>query len=289
MARNKNSHFHQRRQVELSRKTFAEKPIKAPPLVKWPGGKRALLSHIIPLLPKATRTYFEPFLGGGALFFALQPDRSILADTNEELINLYVQVRDEPGKLISVLRTFENSENAYYRIRDQSLRSPIRRAARLLYLTTLSFNGIHRVNLQGHFNVPYGRKTHLPSCDEAKIFSASRALASATLRVADFELATEKAGKGDLVYFDPPYTVAHANNGFIKYNEKIFSWDDQVRLARHARTLADRGCHVVISNADHRSVSALYRGFESVKIERFSRIAASSEFRRRIKETLYFL
>jgi DNA adenine methylase len=239
-------------------------------------------------LPPCNGTYFEPFLGGAALFFALQPKKSVLSDTNHELVNLYQQVRDAPLELISVLKTYENSETAYYGIRAQTPRLPLRRAARLLYLTTMSFNGIHRVNLLGQFNVPYGYKTHLPTYNKTRILDASAALTHSTLKVADFEFATAKARKGDLVYFDPPYTVAHAHNGFLKYNEKIFSWDDQVRLAAHARSLVQRGCRVLISNADHPSVHALYSGFSRYDIERFSRIAASAEHRRLITESLYY-
>lgn len=262
--------------------------IRIPPLIKWPGGKSGIFNSIIPHLPVAPKVYFEPFLGGGAVFFALRPKRSWLSDTNEELINLYRQVRDAPDDLIEILRTFENSEEAYYEVRSKTFRSPLKRAARLMYLTTLSFNGIHRVNLQGQFNVPYGYKTHLNPCDENRIRAASLALASARIDVADFEAATRSASAGDLVYFDPPYTVAHAHNGFVKYNERIFSWADQVRLATHARALIGRGCDVVISNADHPSVRGLYEGFSAKTIERFSRIAASSVHRKAITEMLFY-
>lgn len=262
--------------------------IRVPPLIKWPGGKRSLFEQILPHLPPSPKRYFEPFLGGGAIFFALQPSKAWLSDTNEELINLYRHVRDDPDGLIKILQSFENSEKAYYHIREQAFRSPIKRAARLLYLTTLSFNGIHRVNLRGEFNVPYGHKTHLATCDEFRIRATSKALASAKLNVADFEVATRSAKVGDLIYFDPPYTVAHSHNGFVKYNEKIFSWSDQVRLASHAHSLAERGCHVVISNADHPSVRGLYKGFAVKKIQRFSRIAASSEHRKAITELLFY-
>ncbi len=263
--------------------------IKAPPLIKWPGGKRALLGNLIPLLSSSTGTYFEPFVGGGALFFATQPIRAVLSDTNNELINLYHQIRDYPKELCDTLVSFKNSESDYYRIRDSSPRTPLRRAARFFYLTTLSFNGIHRVNLRGHFNVPYGYKTHLPVVDKEKVFAASKALSAASLLVADFEVATEFAKKGDVIYFDPPYTVAHGHNGFVKYNEKIFSWHDQVRLADHARQLVRRGCKVIISNADHSSVCALYDGFNRKTITRFSIIAASGEHRRIIREKVFYL
>jgi len=153
---------------------------------------------------------------------------------------------------------------------------------------TLSFNGIHRVNLRGVFNVPYGFKSHLATHDEELIHAASRALAGVTFRTVDFAKATARAREGDLLYFDPPYTVAHAHNGFVKYNETIFSWGDQVRLADHAKELARRGCYVFVSNADHSSVKRLYQGFRIARIKRFSVIAASSEFRRQIIETIYY-
>jgi len=259
-----------------------------PPLVKWPGGKRNLLRDILPLLPRAFNRYYEPFVGSGALFFAMQPTKATLSDTNVELINLYAQVRDRPFDLINLLKKFRNSEEFYYKIRSRLPRMPISRAARFLYLLNLSFNGIHRVNLRGVFNVPYGFKSHLATYDEARIHATSRALASVTLRAVDFAKATGRAQEGDLVYFDPPYSVAHANNGFVKYNEKIFSWDDQVRLAAHAKELANRGCHVYVSNAHHSSVAHLYRGFHVERIKRFSVIAASSEFRRQITEAIYY-
>lgn len=260
----------------------------APPFIKWPGGKRALLSSILPLFPQAPKRYFEPFLGGGAVFFALQPRKAILSDLNEELINLYQCVRDDPVGLIRILKTLKNSEGHYYKIRAKRCRSPLRRAARILYLNTLSFNGIHRVNLNGEFNVPYGYKTHLATCDEDGLLVASLALQGAKIVATDFESATEDAGIGDVVYFDPPYTVAHAHNGFVKYNERIFSWDDQCRLARHAHELARKGCRVVVSNADHPTIRGLYKDFRFAVVERFSRIAASKKHRAQIQEVVYY-
>jgi len=258
------------------------------PLLKWPGGKRALLKHIYPLLPARYNRYYEPFLGGGALFFMLQPVAAILADKNAELMNCYLQVRDHPSDVIAYLQSLHNSEQDYYIVRSSSPSSDIERAGRLIYLTTLSFNGIHRVNLAGTFNVPYGYKTHLQACDESKINAASRILFSTTLMCSDFEAAVEGAGAGDLVYLDPPYTVAHGNNGFIKYNAKIFSWDDQIRLASVARALDRQGCHVVISNADHPSIRDLYADFECRIISRASVIAAASEHRRGITECVFY-
>jgi DNA adenine methylase len=259
------------------------------PLIKWPGGKRAIASHIIRHIPDTYSNYFEPFFGGGAIFFALNPEIATLSDANPELINAYVQVRDDPYGLIKILLKYENTEDSYYKVRKSQPQTALNRAARFLYLTRLSFNGIHRVNLKGQFNVPYGRKEHLSSCDEDRILEISCALNGTALTCGDFEACTSVATKGDVVYFDPPYTVAHSNNGFVKYNERIFSWADQERLAKHARILAKRGCRVIVSNADHASVHGLYKGFDCTRIERASVIAASSSFRRRVSECIFVL
>jgi len=264
------------------------KPVPLPPLLKWPGGKRWLASELADAFPKNYKRYYEPFLGGAAVFFALRPKRAILSDWNADLINCYIQIRDNPESVLRALRKLPNTEADYYRVRSCHPVDPVQKAAQLLFLTTLSFNGIFRQNLNGVFNVPYGKKTHLDPADRMKIMGASEALKGAKVISADFEKATETAERGDLVYFDPPYTVAHGNNGFLKYNAKIFSWDDQIRLAQTAARLADRGCFVFISNADHESIRSLYKGFQLKVIQRHSRIAASSSFRKAITECLFF-
>jgi DNA adenine methylase len=181
-----------------------------------------------------------------------------------------------------------NSEEDYYRIRSMKPRAEAGKAARFIYLCTLSFNGIYRQNLQGKFNVPYGYKTHINPCDAAMLERISESLQGKTLLEGDFEKATSTAGKGDLVYFDPPYTVAHGNNGFIKYNAKIFSWADQKRLASVALRLKKAGCKVIVSNADHASIRELYSEFKIRVIERHSVMAASREFRRPVRECLFY-
>src|SRR5437588_9612435 len=243
------------------------------PLLKWPGWKRNLANLILPLIPRCFNRYFEPFFGGGALFFALQPRKAYLSDKNAELMHAYRQVRDRPDAVIKELRKLRNSRKDYYRIRSSRPTAEAARAARLMYLITLAFNGIYRVNLEGEFNVPYGRKTHLDPCDEDRIRNASRLLRRATVRPQEFERALSRAAAGDAVYLDPPYTVAHGNNGFIKYNAKIFSWDDQIRLARVAKELVGKGCTVIVSNADHSSIRGLYKDFAVITLERHSRIA----------------
>jgi DNA adenine methylase len=258
------------------------------PLLKWPGGKRALLKHLLPLIPRNYNRYFEPFFGGGAFFFALSPRNAILSDINPDLINCYVQVRDNAAKVIECLSGYENSETAYYSIRNQVPTDHITRAARLIYLARFSFNGIYRINLRGYFNVPYGHKTHLDPCDPDRILAASAALQNTTLSACDFSSALDSASKGDLVYLDPPYTVAHGSNGFLKYNARMFSWKDQERLANYAKNLSDKGCSVIISNADHPSITDLYQEFRIMRVSRPSLMAASGAFRRTVSECIFF-
>jgi DNA adenine methylase len=268
--------------------TAGSAQLRRAPLLKWPGGKRALIRDLLPLVPSCFRRYYEPFAGGAALFFALRPHEALLADSNQELINCYAQVRDRPERVLRYLRTMPNTEEDYYRIRDSFPRSRAHQAARLIYLATLSFNGIYRVNLKGLFNVPYGRKAHLNPYDAPRLRSAAESLSAVELLCCDFENAVETAGARDFVYLDPPYTVAHGDNGFLKYNSRIFSWTDQVRLARVASRLAARGCAVVVSNADHPSIAALYGAFRVIRVSRFSRIAASADSRGRITECIFY-
>jgi len=257
------------------------------PLIKWAGGKRRLLAEIRQFVPGDFGKYYEPFLGGGALFFSLLPPDARLSDSNQDLIEMYVAVRDDVESLIRALRRLRNCEEDYYRVRRAVPRTPAGKAARMIYLCTLSFNGIYRQNLKGEFNVPYGYKTHLKHYDIDRLREASSQLQRREILYGDFESAVEDAQRGDLVYFDPPYTVAHGNNGFVKYNAKIFSWDDQKRLARTALRLKRLGCHVIVSNADHPSIRELYPGFEVHEIQRFSVMSASAEFRRPVRECLF--
>jgi DNA adenine methylase len=258
------------------------------PFLKWPGGKRYLADRIVKHFPAAHGRYYEPFVGSAALFFAHRPADAVLADKNAELIACYEQVRDNCEAVIRRLRKLKNSTADYYRIRAKEPTDGAWRAARLVYLVKLAFNGIYRVNSStGKFNVPYGDHEGRVVFEPEKLRRASRLLQGSKLLVADFEVALADAGEGDLVYLDPPYTVAHNSNGFLRYNTRLFSWEDQVRLANCAQVLADRGCHVVVSNACHKSIRSLYSSFRVHRIIRSSRMAADNTYRRRIAEYLF--
>lgn len=267
--------------------------IKPEPFLKWAGGKRNLISYLAPYLRSENleSRYFEPFLGGGAAFFFLQPHLGFLSDANEELIETYIAVRDEVDLVIQHLSGMPHSKEDYYRIRESRPSSAAARAARFVYLNKTCFNGLYRVNLKGEFNVPFGRHgSNLEVCNQRQLRAASNALASASLTAGDFERVLTETNPGDVVYFDPPYTTAHTNNGFIEYNAKVFSWDDQHRLASVADSLVDNNVTVVISNADHPSIVDCYTRSGKLtpeRLERWSTIASKAPKRVRTTELVF--
>lgn len=258
------------------------------PFLKWPGGKRWLVPEIKRRIGKIEGAYYEPFLGGAAVFFGLAPERAVLADVNRELIELYTTMRDSPNVLHERLSVHQARHNKHYYYQTRAARpsDAIGRAARMLYLNRTCFNGIWRVNRRGEFNVPMGTKTNVVFEDES-FSEIAEALKGAILRVQDFEQTIESAGDGDVIYADPPYTVAHNDNGFIKYNDEIFRWADQIRLHDALRAAVERGARVLISNANHQSIRKLYRGLGKVDIvPRYSVIAGAAEGRAPTSELL---
>lgn len=257
------------------------------PFLKWPGGKRWLVQMFPEVFQGVKGTYYEPFLGAGAVFFMTAPERARLSDSNEQLINVYKQIRRAPGKFTDALEKYQTKHDKgfYYRERGREYESGFRRAVQFVYLNRTCFNGIYRVNLDGEFNVPIGTKTAvtLPSDD---FFGAATALRGKTLVTANYDETIALAGKGDLVYADPPYTVKHNLNGFVKYNDKLFLWSDQEKLAASAQAAAKRGAKVIVSNANHESISRLYADWHQYEVSRSSVISADSEKRGQTTELL---
>jgi DNA adenine methylase len=259
------------------------------PLLKWPGGKRWFTARYTGILPTQFDRYIEPFLGSGAVYFELQPARAILGDINAELIAVYNGIKKSWPAVLRHLRRHQrkHSDRHYYAVRDSDISDPIERAARLIYLNRTCFNGIYRVNHAGRFNVPIGtKKSVLFDTDDFK--AMARLLAKAQIRKADFEVLVNESRRGDLVFADPPYTVRHNNNAFVKYNEKLFSWNDQVRLAGALERARRRGVQIVATNANHASVRALYRGrgFQLTTVSRFSSISAAVDSRKQYEEVV---
>lgn len=245
----------------------------ASPFVKWVGGKRALLPELAARFPVRFNRYFEPFLGGGAVFFHLQPERSVLSDFNAELIDTYVSVRDDVDGLIQHLAAHRNDEEYYYALRaqDPTSLSRLERASRLIYLNRTCFNGLYRVNARGGFNVPYGKHKNPTICNEPGLRAASVALQGAAISHRSYAAVLEEARPGDFLYFDPPYHPRNATANFTSYTADSFCERNQADLADTFRELARRGCKVMLSNSDTPLIRDLYADFhvEVVMAPRF--------------------
>jgi DNA adenine methylase len=261
------------------------------PFLKWPGGKRWLAPVIADLVrSQLSGTYYEPFVGGGAVFFQLQPSNAVLSDINHDLISTYLEVREHTIQLIDRVKRFPVSERDYYEIRASNPAGALDRAARFLYLNRTAFGGIYRLNQRGQFNVPYGRdRTPEPLWRNKLLETAAPALQSAELIVSDFQTTIERAGVGDVVYCDPTYTVAHNNNGFQRYNERNFAWRDQERLATVAWEASKRGATVIVSNALHESVADLYIGAEARQVLRSNMVSTDPRRRGQVGEYLFVI
>jgi DNA adenine methylase len=256
--------------------------------LKWAGGKRWLTSRLSPLGDQKFDRYFEPFLGGGAMFFFLKPETAILSDLNSDLINTYEVVRDNPQRLLDELRKHHkaHSKEYYYEIRRKRFRSTVKQAAKFIYLNRAGWNGLYRVNKSGDFNVPIGTERNIIST-EIDYLAASEALQETKLKCQDFAKTISQAKEGDLVFADPPYTVNHNKNGFLSYNEKIFSWKDQQRLAKSLENAARRGVRIISTNADHDSITHLYNFADKITLKRTSLLTGDPKYRGRTSEVIF--
>jgi DNA adenine methylase len=256
------------------------------PFLKWAGGKRWLVSRYYGLFPTEFRRYLEPFVGSGAVFFFLTPNAGVISDANEELIGTYKAIRDAPEKVTQLLRAHsaKHSNEHYYHIRATKPIALSNKAARFIYLNRTCWNGLYRVNKKGVFNVPRGTKNTVtfPSDDFVAI---SEILKTVQIVCCDFEVTLKRAREGDFIFVDPPYTVKHNFNGFLKYNQNIFTWDDQVRLAKSIERASSRGAKLLVLNANHPSIRELYRGIgQFVCLPRSSVLAAASRYRTETSE-----
>ena len=246
------------------------KTMKAPaakPILKWAGGKTQMLGELMPRVPKTYGRYIEPFFGGGALFFSLKPDNAIIADSNPELINMYLQVAHHVDDVIECLQKYENTSEMFYEVRSLNWQTlpKAEAAARTIYLNKTCFNGLYRVNRSGQFNTPFGKYKNPKICDIDALRLASEALRKADILCGDYILVLEHyAQPGDFVFLDPPYLPISENSDFKRYTKEQFYEDDHVELAKMIGTLHERGCYVILTNSNHPLVHQLY---EQYKIE----------------------
>lgn len=259
------------------------------PFLRWAGGKTWLIKHL-PLITNGIKfnNYHEPFLGGASIFFHLQPqNQSYLSDINPSLIETYQCVKEDVEKVISNLSQFKNTEEEYYKIRGSNFRDEFKRAARFIYLNQTSYNGIYRENLKGEYNVPFGYRTK-NFLEPENLIEASKSLQQSNLRTDDFTSVLESVKEKDLVFLDPPYTVSHNKNGFIKYNKNLFSLEDQYILKEVITEINNSGAYYILTNAAHSKIDEIFSiGNKKLELTRASLIGGTNANRGQITEFIF--
>lgn len=258
-------------------------PVQARPILKWAGGKTQLLGSLLPKAPASYGRYIEPFLGGGAMFFALRPEDAVIADSNPELINVYREVAGHVEEVIQCLKRYENTSETFYAVRDQEWTAlpGAEAAARTIFLNRTCYNGLYRVNKKGQFNVPYGKYKNPRICDEDGLRAASAALRNAEILCADYRSVLERyARPGDFVFLDPPYLPVSEYADFKRYTKEQFYEEDHVELAKMAAGLHERGCYVLLTNSNHPLVHELYAPFSIDVVQTKRHISCNAGARR---------
>ena len=271
--------------------------IKAKPFVKWAGGKRQIINELKKYVPEEYGCYYEPFIGGGALFFELAPKHAVINDSNKELMNVYKVMTDDEkyNKMCKLLNNYEtkNSEEFYYEIRNKDRDkekfgklNDYTKAARTIYINKACFNGLYRVNSKGEFNVPYNKKTNVNTYDSENLLVVHMYLTMNDVEIlnVDFEEALKNAKEGDFVYIDPPYDSV--NSSFTSYTEEGFGKDEQRRLAKVYKELNDRGVKVMLSNHNTPLINQLYSEFNIHVIEAKRNINSNGKKRGKVEEVI---
>lgn len=257
--------------------------------LKWAGGKNWLVKQHRHRLPTQYNRYIDPFIGGGSVFFYMEPDEAIISDVNKELILTFNAIKQDWEKLDRKLHEHSRKHNYdyYYEVRNQKPREITSVAARMIYLNRTCFNGIYRVNRQGKFNVPKGSNNKVITGHEC-FEQRSRLLQNAEIKNCDFEETIDIAEDGDFLFCDPPYAIREEKN-FIEYTKNLFSWDDQKRLAKSLQRAQQRGVKILMTNVNHLSVRFLYEnleGFSLDEVSRYSGISGRSGGRKKYSELI---
>lgn len=283
-----------RKQPRVPVKTNCERNAK--PFLKWVGGKTQLLGELRKYYPPRFNAYFEPFIGGGAAFFDIRPQKAYLNDLNGALANAYRNIKCNAEEVISILRAIQDKYDGlaaqdrkeyYYAIRQQynaMQDSEIRKTAYLVFLNKTCFNGMYRESSKGHFNVPFGRYSHPTILNESNIRLVSVALKNATITSGTFDNALKKAQKGDFIYLDPPYHPLSSTSNFTGYNEQRFLENEQAKLKSVFKELAERGCYVMLSNSYSEFIRELYAGYTQIAVMAHRAINCKAHGRGKIKE-----
>jgi DNA adenine methylase len=262
------------------------------PIVKWAGGKRQLIFDLIKNMPKNYNRYFEPFIGGGALFFELQPENAYISDVNEELINLYSVIQNNVDELIEDLQKHEVSKKYFLKIREADRKhsykkwTNVQKASRFIYLNRTCFNGLYRVNSKGQFNVPFGNYSNPRIIDEHNLYNCSELLKNTQIECKSFTAILNEVEKGDFVYFDPPYMPLSETSSFTSYTKDGFDEDMQFQLREVCDELNDRGVYFLLSNSNTPLINELYSEYTIKKVFASRQINANANGRGKIAEVL---
>lgn len=265
--------------------TIMEKNIKPKPFVKWAGGKRQIMDIIRLKIPKNYGTYIEPFVGGGALLFELLPQKAIIGDINEELINAYLVIKNNVNELIEDLKKHKNNEEYYYYVRSLKPNnlSFVERASRFIYLNKTCYNGLYRENSKGEFNVPFGKYKNPKIVDEPNLRLISNYLNSADVNIicADYKEVCNLAKSGDFVYLDPPYYPVNKKTSFTKYSKYDFTEKEHQELFYVFRELDKKGCKILLSNSNVEYIKRLYRDYIIEEVDAIRSINCKGSERKR--------
>ncbi len=276
-----------------------KKSSEAKPFVKWVGGKARLVPQLKDFFPESYLEYYEPFLGGGALFFSINPKKSYINDMNGVLINAYRNIRDNPDRVILELKEIEHAyhsldsleekKHLYLQKRQEfnSLASDdFEKTILLIFINKTCFNGMYRENSKGQFNIPFGQHVKPTICDEKNLRNVSNELQKAIISSSSYEKCIENAKKGDFIYFDPPYAPMNTTSSFTTYQAGGFTTEDQIKLRDNFKKMSDRGCKVMLSNSDTELINDLYKEFIIHKVYAARSINATGSKRGKISEVL---
>ena len=265
---------------------------KAKPFIKWVGGKRQLLPNIINNMPLEFNNYYEPFMGGGALFFHLNHNKSFLNDINEELVNLYKVVKEDVELLIEDLKKHKNTKEYFYKIRNQDREevyekmSTIEKASRFIYLNKTCFNGLYRVNKKGQFNTPFGSYNNPKIVDSENLRLASESLKYTIISQGSFHLLEDKIKKNDFIYLDPPYAPLSATSNFTSYTKENFDLKMQEELRDFCDRIHKKGAYFLLSNSSAPLIYDLYKNYDIEEVLASRNINSKGDSRGKIKELL---
>jgi len=233
------------------------------PILKWAGGKRQLIPELKKYIPNKFNKYIEPFFGGGALFFHLAYDNSIINDNNPEIINLYQEISKRPKLIIEELEKYKNNEKFFYALRNSSPKTSIKKAARTIFLNRTCFNGLYRVNKKGQFNVPYGKSQNVNFIDKKNLLLASKILKKTKIYNLDYKLIMQKfCKKKDFVFLDPPYLPISKYSDFKRYTKEQFHLNDHIELSENYKELDKKGCYLILTNSNNEIINKLYREYK---------------------------